>query len=250
MTSTLVIIPAFNEEGALPAVLDELSTIVPAFDVLVVDDGSADRTADIAVAGGATVVSQPYNMGIGAALRTGFRYAHRNGYDRAVQFDADGQHDAAELAALVAPLDRGVSMAIGSRFRGADGDYEVSRTRGLAMQILRWLVSSLLGREFTDTSSGFRAFDRRTIELFARSYPREYMDSTEALLQAGYAGLRIEEVPVRMRERAAGVPSNRSFKLAYHYLRLLLLVLLTISMKGRRAGRMHRESTSPVRVPS
>ncbi|MDZ7673457.1 MAG: glycosyltransferase family 2 protein [Acidimicrobiales bacterium] len=223
----LVIIPAFNEEASLPAVLDELYATLPAIDVVVIDDGSLDRTADVARAGGAAALRLPYNLGIGGALRTGFRYGVDHGYRRAVQFDADGQHDPGEVAALVRPLADGADLVIGSRFADAESDYEVGRVRRRAMRVLGITVRVLSGQVFTDTSSGFRAFGPDALDLFARSYPAEYMESVEALVMACASGLRVAEVPVRMRTRAGGQPSTRSFRLAYHYVRLLLVVLVT-----------------------
>lgn len=231
---TLILIPAYNEEAALPGVLRDLIARHAAQDILVVDDGSADNTSAVAREMGVTVATLPFNLGIGGALRTGFRFAARFSYDRVVQFDADGQHDAAEIPALLEGLDRGADMVIGSRFATEDGEYHVSTVRGGAMQLLRVVVGLLSGSRFTDTSSGFRGFSRRAIDLFARRYPVEYMDSVEALILAAYDGLEVVEVPTRMHQRTAGTPSNRSFKLAYHYLRLLTVLVLTASLRGRR----------------
>ena len=235
MTTTLAIIPALNEAESLPAVLDDLATRLPHVDVLVVDDGSTDETALVAHEHGAIVASLPFNLGIGAALRTGFRYAARHGYDRAFQFDADGQHDAGEVHKLLTALDDGADMVIGTRFAPGEHEYAVSRVRGAAMLMLRVMIRLLLGRRFSDTSSGFRGFNRDVIEHFARVYPREYMDSVEALVSASYRGFRIDEVPVQMHERAGGQPSNRNFKLIYHYLRLWSMLVVTASVRGRRA---------------
>lgn len=227
----LVIIPAYNEEHALPAVLDDLRALEDA-DVLVVDDGSADRTSDVARDGGALVATLPFNLGIGGALRTGFRYAEREGYRCAVQFDADGQHLADQVQVLRDALDGGANVVIGSRFADSTQRYSVGRLRGSGMRSLRLLVLLLSGSRLSDTSSGFRCFDRTAISLFAQEYPAEYMDSVEALLLALQRGLVVREVPVRMLERQGGVPSNRSWKLAYHYVRVL--VVLASSVRRRR----------------
>lgn len=233
---TLVIVPAYNEQTSLPGVLAELAEVVPQHDVLVVDDGSTDLTTAVARAAGARVATLPFNLGVGGALRTGFRYALRHDYDCAVQLDADGQHDPALAQTLLCALDGGANLVIGSRFSDEEqGMYAVGRTRGGAMWLLRVIVRALSGERLTDTSSGFRAFDRRTLELFARTYPVEYLgDTVEALLLASYAGLAIAEVPTPMRTRAGGVPSNRSARLIYHYLRLLFTVAITVPF--RRAG--------------
>lgn len=235
---TLVIIPAYNEEDALPAVLRELLAAQPDVDVLVVDDGSKDRTSAVAREGGVAVATLPYNLGVGGALRTGFRYAVRHGYRRAVQFDADGQHDPAEIGALLVALDAGADLVIGSRFTDGGHDYEVGWLRRRAMRLLQRGVKLLSGQTFTDTSSGFKAFDRPTLELFAAQYPVDYLaDSVEALLMACSAGLQVAEVPVHMRVRAAGVPSTRSFKLVYHYLRVLVVMSASAPRRTRRPAR-------------
>ena len=228
--------PAFNEAEALTGVLLELATCQPDAAVLVVDDGSTDGTADVARTSVAIVAQLPFNLGVGGALRTGFRYAIRHDYERAVQLDGDGQHDPAEIAALLAGLDNGADMVIGSRFAEAVTKYDVGRLRGHAMRVLRLSVHLLSGQAFSDTSSGFRAFSGPLLEFFARNYPVEYLgDTAEALLLACYGGFQVVEVPVRMRVRSGGVPSNRNLKLAYHYLRVL------VSMFSRASGLRRRE---------
>jgi glycosyltransferase involved in cell wall biosynthesis len=231
----LFVIPAFNEEEALPKVLAKLADQHPEADVVVVDDGSTDATAEVGRAGGAVVLGLPFNLGIGAALRTGFVYAVREGYDRAVQFDGDGQHEADAVQSLLDALDAGADMAIGSRFADPASAYDPGRVRGKAMGGLRFLVRRLTGKPYSDTSSGFRAFDRPMLEFFARTYPSEYMESVEALVMASVAGFRVDEVPVQMHEREAGEPSNASFKLVYHYLRLLVVLTATAVRRRRPA---------------
>jgi glycosyltransferase involved in cell wall biosynthesis len=238
---TLVIIPAWNEEEALPATLTELASVRPDLDVLVVSDGSTDHTAAVARAAGVTVVELPFNLGIGGALQTGFRYAVQHDYDRAVQFDADGQHDPAEIAVLLDALDRGldgdgvprprVNMVIGSRFGEGTVEYRVGPIRHGAMRVLRFSINAMTRQKFSDTSSGFRAFDRSVLDLFAATYPVEFMDSTESLLQACRAGLSVIETPTRIRKRSAGTPSTRNFRLVYHYLRLLVTILSQVSRR-------------------
>ena len=235
---TLIIIPAFNEEASLPGVLAGLRLNAPEHDVLVVDDGSTDRTAEVAATHGATVATLPFNLGVGGAVRTGFQFAVRQGYDRAIQFDADGQHDPLEIPGLLGELDAGADLVIGSRFADGSHEYNPGRVRGRAMGLLRLTLNLLAGQRFTDTSSGFRAYSRRLLEFFARTYPVEYLsDTVEALLLACYAGFTVVERPVVMHRRAGGAPSNRNVKLIYHYLRLLLVLASTASLRGRAARR-------------
>jgi len=234
---TLVIIPAYNEEEALPATLKELRTLHPELDVLVVSDGSTDATASVARAAGAAVVELPYNLGIGGALRTGFLYAVREGYDAAVQFDADGQHDPRHIATLLTALEGGADMVIGNRFAATSASYDVSGTRRGAMRVLQVAVRLLAGRRYSDTSSGFRGFSRSVLTFFSRNYPSEYMESVESLILATFEGFNVVEVPVDMRQRSGGVPSSRKLKLAYHYMRLLL-VLGAGASRRRRAPKL------------
>jgi glycosyltransferase involved in cell wall biosynthesis len=232
---SLVIVPAFNEERSLPVVLRELSAHAPDVQVLVVDDGSADGTAAVARAGGAVVARLPFNLGVGGALRVGFRYAVRHGFDRAVQVDGDGQHDPSQIDVLLRALDDGADMAVGSRF-GSESPYELGRVRLYAMRVLRMLLRALCGQRFEDTSSGFRAFSRPLLEYFATHYPVDYLgDTVEALLLACRGGFRVVEVSVGMRPRYAGTPSSRSLRLIYHYLRVVLAMASTARIRRRSA---------------
>ena len=232
MVRTAVIIPAYNEADALPGVLAALEAHVPGHDGVVIDDGSTDSTASAARAGGATCLRLPFNLGIGGALRLGFRYAVEQGYDRAYQFDADGQHDASQVSALLAGL-QDADMVIGTRFGGDDG-YRVGRSRGLAMGLLRRMVGQICGQRFTDTSSGFRAFRRPVLEFFATEYPVEYMESVEALVLAVRRGFVVREVPVVMHDRSGGRASTRNLRLAYHFVRLLIVLLAGDPGRGQR----------------
>jgi glycosyltransferase involved in cell wall biosynthesis len=232
----LIIIPAFNEELALPGVLEDLARDLPDFDVLVVNDGSSDRTADVARKAGVAVASLPYNLGIGAALQTGFKYAVDEDYDVAVQFDADGQHNSDAVCKLLDCIEEGADLVIGSRFASSASKYDVGTIRLGAMRALRLAVEILSGQRFTDTSSGFRAISRELLTVFARTYPLEYMDSVESLLIASYRGFTVVEVPIEMRQRQAGQPSNRRFKLLYHYVRLFTAMIVTAPLRRRPKG--------------
>ncbi len=228
MGRTIAIIPAYNEETVLPAVLTELRQAAPDIDVVVVSDGSRDGTAAVARAAGVHVVELPYNLGIGGALQTGFRFAARGGWERGVQVDADGQHDPREIRQLLTALDEGADLVIGSRFAAG---YRVGRTRGRAMGMIRLGVRLLSGRRFTDTSSGFRGFSQELMAFFADTYPSEYMDSVEALLLALRGGFGVVEVPVAMRERQGGEASNRNLRLVYHFVRLGVVMLSDVSRR-------------------
>lgn len=234
MTRILIIMPALNEEESLPSTLKELREIVDDPDILVIDDGSTDATAEVASRAGAVSAQLPFTLGVGGAVRVGLHYAQRNGYDRAVVIDADGQHDPAGITSLLEALDHGADMAVGSRFAAGTDDYPVGRTRRQAMRFLGAIVRALTGQRFSDVTSGFRAFDRPVIELLAREYPVEYLaDTVEALLIVRYAGFRVDEVPISMRPRAAGVPSTRRTKLVINYLRLLIGILGSASRRAR-----------------
>jgi glycosyltransferase involved in cell wall biosynthesis len=233
VTRILIIMPALNEEESLAATLKELREVVDDPDILVIDDGSTDATSEVASRAGAVSAQLPFTLGVGGAVRVGLHYAQRNGYDRAVVIDADGQHDPAGITALVEALDHGADMAVGSRFAGTN-DYPVGRTRRQAMRFLAAIVRALTGQRFSDVTSGFRAFDRPVIELLAREYPVEYLaDTVEALLIVRYAGFRVDEVPISMRPRAAGVPSSRRVTLVINYLRLLIGILGSASRRAR-----------------
>ena len=234
MTRILIIMPALNEEESLRATLKELREVVDGPDILVIDDGSTDATAEVARRAGALSAQLPFTLGVGGAVRVGLHYAQRNSYDRAVVIDADGQHDPAGITALLEALDHGADMAVGSRFAAGTDHYPVGRTRRQAMRFLGAIVRALTGQRFSDVTSGFRAFDRPVIELLAREYPVEYLaDTVEALLLVRYAGFRVDEVPISMRPRAAGEPSTRRVKLVINYLRLLIGILGSASRRAR-----------------
>jgi glycosyltransferase involved in cell wall biosynthesis len=231
---TLIIVPALNEEASLTATLKELRDVSIDYDVLVVDDGSTDATAEVARKAGALTAELPFTLGVGGAVRTGLQYADRRGYARAVVVDADGQHDPADATALLEAIDRGADVALGSRFAAGAADYPVGRIRRQAMRLLALIVRVLTGERYSDVTSGFRAFDRPAIELLARQYPVEYLaDTVEALLIVRYAGLRVDEIPVTMRPRAAGTASTRSGKLVINYVRLIIGIVASASRRAR-----------------
>jgi hypothetical protein len=227
----LAIVPAYNEEGAVARVVCEIREAYPGVDVLVVDDGSHDATAEAAHGAGARVARLPFNLGIGGAVQTGYRVAWDEGYDVAVQVDGDGQHPAGQLPRLLAPLAEGsTDYVIGSRFLGRT-DYRASVPRRGGIMLLSWVVSRIVGHRVTDTTSGFRAAGRRTIELFAAHYPHDYPE-VEATVIAARAGLRVTEVAVEMRPRETGRSSISPLRSVYYMVKVLLAV--GVQCMGRR----------------
>ena len=221
---TLIVMPAFNEEESVAAVVAEVFEKLPGIHVLVVDDGSRDETSAIARAAGALVATLPFNLGVGGAMRVGFRYARENGYDNVVQIDSDGQHDPASVPALIAELATS-DLVLGARFAG-EGDYRVRGPRAWAMKVLAAILSHTSKTRLTDTTSGNRASGPKAVELFAEHYPAEYLgDTIEALVIASRSGLVIRQVPVSMRVRAGGVPSHNPIKSATYLGRAALALV-------------------------
>jgi glycosyltransferase involved in cell wall biosynthesis len=222
----VAIVPAFNEELAVPRVIDELWAFDPGLDIVVVDDGSVDRTAAVAAEKGARVLRLPFNLGIGGAVQTGFRYAFENDYDVAVRVDGDGQHDPSQLARVLEPVLRGeADVAVGSRFAGDEGGYRSSRTRRLGIRLLASTVSWIVGQRVTDTTSGFQAVNRGAIALFARDYPHDYPE-VEATVMVFRHRLRLCEVPVSMRERDTGRSSITALRSVYYMVKVLLAIFV------------------------
>ena len=222
----VAIVPAFNEEHSIGRVVDELKAFDPSLDVVVVDDGSFDGTAAAARARGARVLRLPFNLGIGGAVQTGFRFAYERGYDIAVRVDGDGQHDPSQLGAILRPvLDGEADIAVGSRFV-ADGDgYRSSRSRRIGIRLLAWVVSQIVQRRVTDTTSGFQALNRKGIALFAQDYPHDYPE-VEATVMVFRHRLRSVEVPVSMRERGGGRSSITTLGSVYYMAKVLLAIFV------------------------
>jgi glycosyltransferase involved in cell wall biosynthesis len=228
----LVIVPAYNEEESLPGVIQDLRENMPSADVLVVNDGSRDGTSGIARGCGVTVLDLPFNLGIGGAMQTGFRYAERNAYDIAVQFDGDGQHVAGEIPKLIEPLATGkTDLVIGSRFLNPGG-YKAPVFRKLGIGIFTIVLSRLLGKTMTDCTSGFRAANRRVIEFFGRMYPDDYPE-VESLVLLHKINLRMSEVPVDMRERTGGRSSITPVRSIYYMTKVLMAIFIDLMKKVR-----------------
>jgi glycosyltransferase involved in cell wall biosynthesis len=238
-SDVLVLIPAFNEEGCVAQVVREV--VQHGYAALVIDDGSVDRTAEKAEREGATVLRLPVNLGVGGALRCGFRYALTHGYSTVVQCDADGQHDPAEIAVLLdAMRAHDAELVIGSRFGPDDHDYQVGTTRRFVMHRLAHVATRRTGTPITDATSGFRAIGGRVLGSFAASYPAEYLgDTIEALAQAGRGGYRVAQVGVHMRPRASGVSTSSSLASIWYLVRVIAAVWLQrFRPEGRRVVRV------------
>ncbi len=219
---TLVIIPAYNEEESLSCVIDSVHASVPFADVVVVNDGSVDKTASIAHAKGVILLDLPYNLGIGGAVQTGYKFAAARGYDIAVQVDGDGQHPAEEIPRLLSVLQAGqADMVIGSRFVSGRADYGVPLARLVGIKILSAVISLLSRQRVTDPTSGFRAVNRNVIRLLARMYPRDYPEP-EAVVFLCKEGYSIVEVPVEMNQRIGGVSSITLLDGLFYIVKVLL----------------------------
>ena len=260
LTRTLVIIPAHNEAGNIGHVLADVSaarlrlaTVSPpvprradgvAMDVLVVDDCSTDETASVAAQAGAHVLRLPNNLGYGGAVQAGFRYAVHYGYDFGVMMDADGQHDASCIGDLLRPVQSGqADVALGSRFLGRM-EYKTTFAKRLGMSVFRTIVRRLTGWPITDPTSGFQALNRDTMAFFATdNYPVDFPDA-DTILLLYYAGFRVVEVPVVMRERLSGQSMHSSWKPVYYVFKMFLAILVVLLRQTTHINAQRREVAS------
>ncbi|MGY4540249.1 glycosyltransferase family 2 protein [Pseudarthrobacter raffinosi] len=227
---TLVIMPAWNESEAIGNTVQEVFTFGPPCDILVVDDGSRDSTAMVAREAGATVIQLPFNMGVGGAMRTGFKYAKKHGYERVIQVDADGQHDPRDIQAVLDGLAH-ADIAIGARFADK-GEYVVKGPRKWAMNVLAWTISRIAGTRLTDVTSGFRAGNTKAIRQYVDHYPAEYLgDTIDSLVVAIRSGCTVHQVGVSMRERQGGAPSHDPLKAAIYLGRSGLALIFALTRK-------------------
>ncbi len=237
----LIVIPCFNEQASIAEVVRAIqrTTRQQGFDadVLVVNDCSTDKSIHIIRSLDCMYLDLPVNLGIGGAMHAGYKYAYRHGYDVAVQMDGDGQHPANELAKILTPLlqDK-ADVVIGSRFLTGEG-FQSSLARRLGIRYFRWLNKLLIGQTIQDSTSGFRAFNRKTLGVVERYYPDEYPEP-EAIVQFGLYGLRMLEVPVLMQERQGGVSSINTSRAIYYMAKVslgILFVYLRLRGKGLKA---------------
>ena len=229
----LVIIPAYNEAENIRGVILSVKKEVPHADVIVINDGSSDATSQVAKGLGVRVVDLPYNMGIGAAMQTGYIYAAVNGYDIAVQVDGDGQHPPDQIQKVISPVIEGkADIAIGSRFLG-EGEYVPSLARSVGIKTFSLMLSLITGQKVTDPTSGFRAVNKDVIKFFARNYPEDYPE-VEAVVLLHKAGFRIMEAPVRMEARVWGKSSITYVRALYYMVKVSLAVLIDLMKRVER----------------
>jgi glycosyltransferase involved in cell wall biosynthesis len=229
----LVVIPAFNEEAVLGKTLTTLIQYIPVSQILVVNDGSTDNTSQVVLEKGVDLLELPFNLGVGAAMRSGFRFAKENGFQKVIQFDADLQHQPKYIKEIVSKLNE-LDVVVGSRFAG-NSDYKVSFVRSLAMGLLKDSVTKHIGKKMTDVTSGFRGANKKAIEIFVDHYPSEYLaDTVESLIMAHDKGLTIGEIPVTMQERQGGMPSQNIFRSTLYLFRSILVIIATLTVKPRK----------------
>lgn len=231
---SLVIIPAYNEEEAI---LETVRNVAAAgYDYVVVNDGSRDGTLNLCRKNGVNVLDLPHNLGIGGAVQAGHKYAQRHGYDVDIQFDGDGQHDAAFLDDLVSKIEEGRDLVIGSRYLASVNGFQSTAMRRLGKSMLSGVIRLVSGQVVTDPTSGFRACGRRAIDLFCIEYPTDYPEP-ESIVHALNNGLEVEEVPALMHERQGGTSSIGVFSSAYYMIKVTLAILIdSLAYRLRRNG--------------
>ncbi len=229
----LIVIPAFNEELVLGKTLNELVKLIPVNQILVVSDGSTDKTSEIVKNSNINLLELPFNLGVGAAMRAGFQFALENGFSKVIQFDADLQHQPKYINEISENLNS-FDVVVGSRFAN-NNDYKVSFVRSIAMNLLKNSVSRHIGQNMTDVTSGFRGANKKAIEIFSEFYPSEYLaDTVESLILAHDKGLTISEIGVTMQERQGGKPSQNLLRSSFYLFRSILVIIATLTIKPRK----------------
>lgn len=232
MKKILIIIPAYNEEESIEGVIQSLHAADKTYDIIVINDGSRDKTSQLAKAtGNAIVIDLPTNVGIGGAVQTGFKYAYRNDYDIAVQFDGDGQHEADEIIKIITPIIKQVAdCVIGSRFLDNKKGFQSTFVRRMGINVFKYVNSFLIKQKITDNTSGFRAYSKRAIKLLAHDYPTDYPEP-ETVIMLGKKRYTIKEVSVLMHERQGGASSINGLKPLYYMVKVLLSIFMTYLRK-------------------
>jgi glycosyltransferase involved in cell wall biosynthesis len=234
MKKLLILIPAYNEAGAIAGVVREVQAVYPDVHILVVDDASGDHTVDVASQAGARVLPMPHHLGLGGCVQAGYRLAFELGYDYVIRVDGDGQHDPRDIPAVLAALERGdCEMVIGSRFADGAGEHS-GPVRALGIAFFRAVLRPILGRPVHDPTSGFVGVNRTALDLFSHSFPLEYPE-IEALVVLQRKRFRFAEVPCKMRPRQAGKSTITAVKSLYYIVHVLLGVFVNIlKFEGRR----------------
>ena len=247
----IIIIPAYNEESKISPLIKEIQNKVSGATILVIDDGSVDRTARVAEKAGALVIRLPFNMGYGAALQTGFKYALLKRYRYVVQMDADGQHDPDSIKALLDEVKKeDADVVIGSRFLGGNSEYKASGLRRMGMSLFRKITSVIIGQPVTDPTSGFQALNRDGIRFYAsRYYPADYPDA-DVMIMLHRAGLRIREIPVRMYPRKQGQSMHSGLKPVYYIFKMFLSMFVTLLRKDRFERRVIKKGEESHAIPT
>lgn len=232
----VIIIPAYNETGMIGSTIQDIRKISHA-DIIVVNDGSTDNTANEARGSGAVVIDLPFNLGYGSALQTGFKYALEKGYKFAVQMDADGQHDPSSIHTLIKPVINGeVDVVIGSRFLG-DNNYKSPVIRRIGMFFFALIARIVTRKKITDPTSGYQAINRKAMELFASDvYPADYPDA-DVIIMLYRRGIRFTEVPVAMNRSIGNTSMHSGLKPFYYVFKMLLSILVTL-LRRRGEGKV------------
>lgn len=231
MNESLVVIPAYNEEDNIAEVLQGIKKLDMPLDILVVNDGSRDNTMKEVLKENVSIINLPYNMGYGAALQTGFKYASIKGYRYVVQFDADGQHSACDLPVLIGELKNGnYDIVVGSRFR-ENPSYKVGFTKRLAISFFRFLIRSLTGKEITDPTSGLKGLSTRAFQFYSitDNFPQDFPDA-DVLIKMLYLRYNIHEVPAHIKERISGKSMHSGLKPILYFIKMLISIFVVIIM--------------------
>ena len=242
----IIVIPAYNEENNIIPLIKSIRNKVSNADILVIDDGSIDRTARVAEKAGALVIRLPFNMGYGAALQTGFKYALMRRYRYVIQMDADGQHDTESIFALFSEVEKeDADVIIGSRFLKANGSYKAAWIRKIGMSLFGKIASIITGQPVTDPTSGFQALDRDALRFYAsRFYPVDYPDA-DVIIMLHRAGLRTKEIPVIMHARTEGQSMHSGLKPVYYIFKMFLSMFVTLLRRDKFVKRVVKKEDIP-----
>lgn len=232
--SLLILIPCYNEEGAIAQVIRDVQRVVPGVPILVADDASGDATAQVAQAAGAQVLPLPHHLGLGGCVQAGYKLAYELGFTYVIRVDGDGQHSAADIPRVFEALrTSGCQMVIGSRYAGSERHY-TSFLRAIGIGIFRAILRPILGKQVYDPTSGFVGVNYEALALFSKSFPLEYPE-IEALVVLQRKAFRFVEVPCQVRPRQAGTSSITAVKSVYYLIHVLLGVFVNIlKYEGRR----------------